>query len=41
MVQALQDMYQVEKDMLQVAVQVKMPRLDACHAIVEQYHWLI
>ena len=38
MVQAIQNVYQDEKDMLQVAAQVKMPRLEPWHTILEKYH---
>ena len=39
-VQVLQNVYQAEKDVLQVAMPVKMPRDDAWHEI-EQCHWTL
>jgi len=40
MVQALQNVYQAEKNVLQVAVPVNMPRSNAWHEI-EEYHWTL
>ena len=40
MIQALQNMYHAENDMLLVAVSVKMSRDDACHETEQCYRTL-